>query len=96
MALFEAVVDYLFRHRLKECYIDCIPALLPYYKAMGFTNAGATFLHPENGPSYPMTLRAEDARKLVTGWTPLRMLRIYIRAQVYRRLERRKRRETAS
>ncbi len=96
MALFKAVFDYLFRQHLQECYIDCIPALLPYYKAVGFRNAGASFLHPENGPSYPMTLRAEDARKLVTGWTPLRMLRIYIRAQVYRRLERRKRRETAS
>jgi CRP-like cAMP-binding protein len=96
MALFEAVVDYLFRHRLQECYIDCIPALLPYYKAMGFTNAGATFLHPENGPSYPMKLRAEDARKLVTGWGPWRSLRIYLRAQVYRWLERGKRKEAAS
>jgi hypothetical protein len=39
---------------VKECYIDCIPALLPYYKAIGFKIVGQQFFHRENGPSYPM------------------------------------------
>ena len=36
MKLIAAVVRYGLRNDIKECYIDCIPALLPYYKAIGF------------------------------------------------------------
>ena len=56
MKLISALARYGLRHDVKECYIDCIPALLPYYKAMGFTIAGQKFLHRENGPSYPMVI----------------------------------------
>lgn len=41
-------------NRIIEAYIDTIPALLPYYKAIGFRISGPKFLHRENGPSYPM------------------------------------------
>jgi len=44
------------RNRIKESYIDCIPALLPYYKALGFKITGQKFFHPENGPSHPMVI----------------------------------------
>jgi predicted GNAT family N-acyltransferase len=56
MKLISAMVRYGIRKGIKECYIDCIPALLPYYKALGFTIAGPKFFHRENGPSHPMRL----------------------------------------
>ena len=45
---------YALQHELRECYIDCIPSLRPFYMALGFRRAGAKFLHRENGPSYPL------------------------------------------
>ncbi len=45
---------YALQHQLRECYIDCIPSLRPFYMALGFRRAGAKFLHRENGPSYPL------------------------------------------
>ena len=46
--------------KIIECYIDCIPPLLPYYRAIGFRVAGPKFFHRENGPSCPMKV---DIRK---------------------------------
>jgi CRP-like cAMP-binding protein/predicted GNAT family N-acyltransferase len=54
--LISAVVRYGIRNGIKECYIDCVPALLPYYKAIGFTITRQKFFHLENGPSHPMLL----------------------------------------
>jgi CRP-like cAMP-binding protein/predicted GNAT family N-acyltransferase len=54
--LISAVVQYGMRQGIKECYIDCVPALLPYYKALGFTLTRQKFFHVENGPSHPMVL----------------------------------------
>ena len=45
---------FALQHELRECYIDCIPSLRPFYMALGFRRAGAKFLHRENGPSLPM------------------------------------------
>jgi predicted GNAT family N-acyltransferase len=56
MKLIAAVTKYGIRNRIQECYIDCIPALLPYYKAIGFKITGHIFFHRENGPSHPMVL----------------------------------------
>ena len=66
MKLIAAVVRYGLRNNIKECYIDCVPALLPYYKALGFKISGPAFFHRENGPSYPMKL---DVVKYGTGLT---------------------------
>jgi CRP-like cAMP-binding protein len=54
--LISAMVRYGIRNHIKECYIDCIPPLLPYYKAIGFRITGQKFFHRENGPSHPMLL----------------------------------------
>jgi predicted GNAT family N-acyltransferase len=40
MKLIAAMVRYGIRNHIRECYIDCIPTLIPYYKAIGFTMAG--------------------------------------------------------
>jgi len=60
-----ALARYGVRHNLKECYIDCIPALLPYYKALGFRITGQRFLHHENGPSHPMMIDLERVAKFL-------------------------------
>jgi CRP-like cAMP-binding protein len=59
MKLISAMVRYGLRRSIKECYIDCIPALLPYYRAIGFSITAPQFFHRENGPSIPMKLDLE-------------------------------------
>jgi hypothetical protein len=57
MKLIASMVRYITRYwDARECYGDCIPSLLPYYKAIGFKVVGPTFLHWENGPSHPMMI----------------------------------------
>jgi len=56
LALISAVARYGVRHCIQEAYIDCVPALLPYYRAIGFSVVGDAFLHQENGLSHPMML----------------------------------------
>jgi CRP-like cAMP-binding protein len=56
MKLIAAMVRLGRRFGMKECYGDCVPTLLPYYKAIGFTVAGEKFIHRENGLSYPLKL----------------------------------------
>jgi predicted GNAT family N-acyltransferase len=54
--LISAMVGLGLRSGIKACYIDSIPGLLPYYRALGFTPSGRVFFHRENGPSHPMVL----------------------------------------
>jgi CRP-like cAMP-binding protein/predicted GNAT family N-acyltransferase len=54
--LIGAMTRFGARNDIRECYIDCVPALLPYYRAMGFQMCGPAFFHRENGLSYPMKL----------------------------------------
>jgi hypothetical protein len=42
------------RYDIAECYIDCVPALLTFYQALGFSLSAPQFFHRENGPSHPM------------------------------------------
>jgi CRP-like cAMP-binding protein len=64
--LIAAVVRYGLQRKVKECYIDCIPSLLPYYQAMGFVSCARRFLHRENGPSDPLRLDLEKYGKRLT------------------------------
>jgi CRP-like cAMP-binding protein len=83
--LIAAVVRYGLERQVKECYIDCIPSLLPYYKAMGFVSCGPRFLHRENGPSEPLKLDLEKyGKRLTTEMGPLSFLTFYIRAQYFK------------
>jgi CRP-like cAMP-binding protein len=80
--LIAAVVRYGLERGVKECYIDCIPSLLPYYRAMGFIPCGPQFLHRENGPSEPLRLDLEKhGKRLSTEMGPLSLVAFYVRAQ---------------
>jgi predicted GNAT family N-acyltransferase len=89
LKLMAAVAQYGLRHSIKECYVDAIPTLLPYYKSVGFTISGPQFLHRENGISYPMMIdltthgeRLSSERNL-SGY-----LNLFVRAQAIRLIDR--------
>lgn len=44
------------QNKIKSCFIDCIPSLLPFYMSLGFRQSAAAFLHRENGRSIPLML----------------------------------------
>ena len=52
-------VELGLRFKLKDCFIDCIPQLLPFYMSMGFRQSAPAFLHRENGRSIPLMLDIE-------------------------------------
>ncbi len=65
LKLIAAVARYADNYAVRECYIDCVPGLLHYYRALGFEICGPAFLHRENGNSVPMRLDVErHARRL--------------------------------
>ncbi len=87
--LIAAMVRYGIRNRIRECYIDCIPALLPYYKAIGFRIAGQKFFHRENGPSHPMMLDlAKHGERLSNEGGVREYLSLIIRAQTIKLIDR--------
>jgi len=89
MKLVAAVVRYGLRNNITECYIDCIPALIPYYKALGFKIAGEKFLHSENGPSYPMMLDlVKHGKSLVKEVGLTGYARLMIKAKTIRLIDR--------
>ena len=82
MKLISAMVRYGLRNGIKRCYIDTIPVLLPYYKAIGFTTAGPKFLHLENGPSIPMMLDVvKHGGRLSRESAPREYLKLIMKAQ---------------
>ena len=54
--LIAAFARFTVRNSIKEVFIDSVPALLPYYKAIGFKPGREPFLHQENGISHPLAL----------------------------------------
>jgi predicted GNAT family N-acyltransferase len=83
MMLIAAMVRYGVRNRIKECYIDCIPALLPYYKALGFEMTGPRFFHRENGPSYPMKIDlVKHGERLSKDFAARKYLQLYVKAKL--------------
>jgi predicted GNAT family N-acyltransferase len=92
LQLLATLAGYLLRLDLEECYIDCIPALLPYYKALGFTVTAQPFHHYENGLSHPMKLTSRQAMRLSGHIGLPGKLRIYLLARFYRWQARRERR----
>jgi CRP-like cAMP-binding protein len=54
--LIAAFARFTVRNSKKQVFIDCVPGLLPYYKAIGFRPGKEAFLHEENGLSFPLVL----------------------------------------
>jgi len=87
--LISALSGFGMRARVEECYIDCVPALVPYYKAMGFTIVGRKFFHRENGPSYPMKVDfARHGKRLSREGGARDYLRLFARAEAIRLVDR--------
>jgi CRP-like cAMP-binding protein len=85
MLLIAAMVRYGVRNDIKECYIDCVPALLPYYKAIGFRITGPPFLHRENGLSFPMMIElAKHGPRLSAEFKPWNYVALYLNAKLLR------------
>jgi len=83
--LIAAVVRMGLRYGVRACFIDCIPALLPYYRAMGFSATGPVFMHRENGPSIPMHLDlARHGQRLSQGPGPATYARLAVLGTFYR------------
>jgi N-acyl-L-homoserine lactone synthetase len=86
--LISAMVRYGLLNHVRECYIDCIPALLPYYKAIGFKIVGEKFFHRENGPSYPMMLNlAAHGERLSQEAGVREYLSLIVKAQAIRLID---------
>ena len=87
--LVSSLAKYVLRLGIKEVYIDCIPPLKHYYKAMGFEVTGERFFHLENGTSIPMKLDLvlhynQYRKNLGSGY----MLRIYLKAKYFKLIDR--------
>jgi CRP-like cAMP-binding protein len=82
LKLISAMVRYGLRQNVKECYADCVPPLLHYYRAIGFEVCGSEFLHPENGRSYPLMLDlAKHGGRLSSSQSVSALLGLYLRAK---------------
>ncbi len=87
MRLFGAITGYAVDQNVREAYIDCVPALLPYYRSMGFRIAAEKFLHYENGPSHPLVLDVTKHGKRLSGaFGPLRMAEMVLKAKAFKLL----------
>ena len=90
------MVRFGMQNSIKECFIDCIPKLLPYYKAVGFKVSGEKFLHRENGPSIPMRLDVQIHGETLCQERGVREdLSIYVKAQIIRIFDRIRQRGSA-
>lgn len=89
LKLIAAVVKYGLRNSIKEGYIDCIPALLPYYKALGFAITAPAFVHRENGTSHPMKLDlARHGKTLARPFGTRQYLQLFARAKAIKFIDR--------
>jgi len=89
LKLMSAVAHYGLRHGIKECYVDAIPMLLPYYKSVGFTVSGPQFLHRENGISYPMMIDLTRHGERLTSERSLSgYVNLFVKAQAIRLIDR--------
>ena len=95
LKLIAAATRFGLEHDMHECYIDTVPQLEPYYKAMGFEMCGKNFLHRENGPSVPMRINLiKHGKRLSREPTRLTMVGVFIRAEIQKRLNNIRRRLT--
>lgn len=86
--LIGAMTRFGVRRDIRECYIDCIPALLPYYKAMGFRVCAPAFFHRENGVSHPMCVDLmRHGTRLSGEFGMLQYVSLYLKAKAIRLID---------
>jgi len=54
--LMATAIEMAQRYEIKDCFMDCIPQLMPSFVSLGFVQSAPAFLHHENGRSHPMHL----------------------------------------
>jgi predicted GNAT family N-acyltransferase len=69
--LMATAVEMAQRYDIKECFMDCIPQLAPFFISIGFVQAGPPFLHNENGRSLPLRLDVNRYAKRILRLTGL-------------------------
>lgn len=88
LKLISALTRYGLRHGSREVYVDCVPALIPYYRALGFEPAGEAFHHYEHGTSVPLRLDLEKHGGWLCREPGLRQhLTLYLRLRIFRWVE---------
>ncbi len=84
MKLIAASTRYGLRRGGRECYMDTIPSLMPFYRVMGFEVCAEDFVHRENGVSTPMRVNAEEKTKRLTREPSReRLASLYQKAQAF-------------
>lgn len=63
--LMATAIEMAQRYGVKDCFMDCIPHLKPFFQSVGFTQAGPPFLHYENGRSHPLRLDVDRYAKRI-------------------------------
>lgn len=69
--LMATAVEMAQRYDIKDCYMDCIPQLKPFFVSLGFEQSGPPFLHYENGRSHPLRLDIDRYARRVFRLTGL-------------------------
>lgn len=82
MKLVAGLARFARRHDIRECFMDCVPELLHYYRAMGFKVAGPSFMHAENGPSIPLRIDlVRHENQLCAALNERRLINLYLKAK---------------
>jgi CRP/FNR family cyclic AMP-dependent transcriptional regulator len=63
--LMATAIEMAQRYKIKDCFMDCIPQLAPFFISLGFAQSAPAFLHYENGRSYPMRLDVDRYAKRI-------------------------------
>jgi len=87
MELLGTICRYSRDKNISVAFIDCIPALLHYYRSLGFRPVGKKFMHYENGPSFPMMIdMVRHGPRLGGKQGPLQMAQIFVKAKGFKLL----------
>lgn len=70
-SLMATAVEMAKRYDIKDCFMDCVPQLKPFFAALGFVQSAPAFLHYENGRSYPLRLDIDRYFKRVMRLTAI-------------------------
>jgi len=85
--LIAAFARFIHRNSKKETFIDSVPALLAYYKAIGFRPCTEPFFHQENGISHPLVLDNLKHVHLTNERSVRTYLNLIVKAKFLKRID---------